>query len=92
LKELPLSRSADVEWVEPAGRARVRVDHHEVGLRTGTIHELLHVVLSEALGAFDDGLGEEIILAFESRLDQRISVSKRRAAWWRKAINEKLPK
>lgn len=92
LKALPLSRSADCEWVEPGGHAKMRVDPHEVGLRTGTIHELIHVALNESLAGFDDDMAEEIICAFEVRLNTRISLSKRRVAWWRKAISGKLRK
>jgi hypothetical protein len=92
VKELPLSHSADVQWVEPDGRARIRVDSHEVGLRTGVIHELLHPVLDGTLDPFDNELAEEIICAFEARLNTRISLSKRRVEWWRKSINGKLPK
>jgi len=89
---LPMTHSAECSWAEPAGRANIRVDAHEVGVRTGTIHELLHVVLSEALSGFDDYLSEEIICALEVRLNMRISLSKRRVEWWRRAINKKLPK
>lgn len=92
LKALPLSRSADCEWVEPGGHARMRVDPHEVGLRTGVVHELLHVALNETLERFDEDMAEEIICAFELRLNKRIALSKRRVAWWRAAINGKLPK
>jgi hypothetical protein len=92
LKAMPMSRSADVSWVEPDGRARVRVDHHEVGLRTGTLHELLHVVLNGALDGFDEDMAEEAVCAIEARMNTRISMSKRRVAWWRKAITGKLPK
>ena len=92
LKALPLSRSADCEWVEPDGHARMRVDPHEVGLRTGVVHELLHVALNETLIAFDEDMAEEIICAFEARLNKRISTSKRRVAWWRTAVSSKLKK
>jgi hypothetical protein len=92
LKALPLSRSADCEWVEPGGHARMRVDPHQTGLLTGVVHELLHVALSETLAAFDEDLSEEIICALEVRLTTRISLSKRRVAWWRKAITGKLPR
>lgn len=92
LKALPISRSADCEWVEPDGHAKMRVDPHEVGLRTGTVHELLHVALNETLAAFDEHLAEEVVCAFEARLNARISNSKRRVAWWRRAINGKLPR
>ena len=92
IKELPVSRSAEVEWVEPHGRARVNVDSHEVTIRAGTLHELLHVVLGQDLEKFDETLTEAIILAFEQEIDQRISRSPRRKSWWRKAIASKLPK
>jgi hypothetical protein len=92
LKALPISRSADCEWVEPDGHAKMRVDPHKVGLRTGTIHELMHVALNDTLADFDEDLSEEIICAFETRMNTRISESKRRIAWWRKAISGKLRK
>lgn len=92
VKKLPLSRSADVEWVEPHGRARVQVDDHEVTVRSGAIHELLHVVLHGDLAAFGDDTSEEIICSLESAIDRRISLSNGRRAWWRKAIKGKLPK
>lgn len=91
-KELPVSRSAEVEWTEPRGRVRVGVDHHEVTIRAGTLHELLHVVLDKELEPFDEALSEAVVLAFEEAIDRRISLSTRRKAWWRKAINGKLPK
>jgi hypothetical protein len=65
LKALPMSRSADCEWVEPDGHAKMRVDPHEVGLRTGAVHELLHVVLNDTLSVFDESLAEQVVCAFE---------------------------
>jgi hypothetical protein len=84
---LPLAKSADVEWSESGGKARVRIDNHDVGLRPGVLHELLHVVLDESLRQFSDELQEPAIEAWERLMDIRISKSKRRLAWWRKTID-----
>ena len=92
LRPLPPSRSAQCEWLEPGGHAKMVVDPQQIGLLTGTIHELLHVALHETLVAFDDNVAEEIISALEAVLVDRISLSKRRVAWWRKAISGKLRK
>lgn len=86
----PVSRdlAADIEWTE-GGRAKIRVDGHELGLRPATIHELLHLVLDKAMESFDEPLAEEIVLAFEKRLDARIALSRRRSAWWGKTLRRK---
>ena len=77
--------SAEVEW-ESGGKAKVKVDTDDVGLRPGVIHELLHVVLDKDLEVFDSEIEEKIILALEKALDVNISKSKRRIAWWRKNL------
>jgi len=82
---LPPPLAADVTWTD-AGKAHLRIDDHDVGLRPGVLHELMHVVLEEELRAFADPLAEEFVLALERLMDQRISSSRRRLAWWRKEI------
>jgi len=89
--QLPGKVAADVEWAGN-GKAKVRVDDHETSVRAGVIHELLHVVLDDTLEPFDDYLAEDIVLALERTIDRRVALSPRRLAWWRKAINGKLPK
>lgn len=81
--------SADVHWSESGGKAQVRVDNHDVGLRPGVLHELMHVVLDESLSPFGDELQESAIEAWERLLDVRISKSKARLAWWRVNIDAK---
>ena len=89
LAELPHDRSADVEWT-PQGRTRVRVDHFDVGIRPGVLHELLHTVLDRELSNFDKKLSEKIIETFEDEMNARILQSKRRLAWWRREIERRL--
>lgn len=84
--------AAQVEWAEDGTNAKIRVDAHEVAIRSGIIHELLHVVLFSEIDRFDAHLGEELVLALEKYLDRRIAVSRRRSLWWRKALNKKLKK
>ena len=66
-------------------RPKIRVDEHQVGVRTAVIHELLHIVLDEEMGRVR--LSEEIIIeALEEALELRIARSRRRVAWWRRHL------
>jgi len=91
LKNLPDHVAADVTWAGE-GKAKIRVDGHKVGVRTAVIHELLHVVLDQEMTAFDDSVEELIVEALEDLMDRKINNSRRRIAWWRRAIAEKLRK
>lgn len=91
LTELPMGKVADVEWVGD-GLRKIRVDHHNDGLRPAVLHELLHSVLDEPLEMFDEMCVEETVRGFERLLNERICKSRRRLAWWRQAIDGKLPK
>ena len=91
LTHLPESKLADIAWEENT-KARIRVDGNRIGVLVGVVHELLHYVLDADMQSFDDEVEEEIIVALEKALIERITASKRRLAWWRKAISQKLPK
>jgi len=89
LTELPMGKVADVEWVGDGPR-KIRMDHHNDGLRPATLHELLHSVLDDSLSGFDELCSEEIVRSLEGLLDQRICKSRRRLAWWRREIEARL--
>lgn len=91
LAKLPMGKVADVEWIGDGPR-KIRMDHHNDGLRPAALHELLHSVLDESLEMFDELCGEETIRGLERLLNERICKSRRRLAWWRKAIDGKLPR
>lgn len=92
LVKLPSPLTAHVEWVSN-GRASVQVDPHEVTIRMGVLHELLHVVLQDHDDPFprlDPELSEACIEGLESLMERFISESPGRKSWWRKAIDKKL--
>lgn len=91
LASLPPGLQADVTYGSQT-RAKIRVDNDKVGMVVGVVHELLHVVLDEDLKNFEHEVEEPIIVALEAVLAERITSSRRRYAWWRKAIAQKLPK
>ena len=86
LANLPNEFCADVVLGD---RPKIRVDSHQIGVRTAVIHELLHVVLDEDLIRFEP-VEEVLIEALEAAVNKRISGSRRRVAWWRNAIDRKL--
>ena len=89
LTELPMGKVADVTWTGEGVR-KIRMDHHNDGLRPATLHELLHSVLDDSLVGFDELCSEEIVRGLERLLDQRICKSMRRLEWWRKNIEARL--
>ena len=86
VRPMPGETAADVEWSDARSKARVRLDDHEVAVRAGVLHELMHVVLEDALSGFDSELAEQIILALEKHMDARVARSRRRRLWWRSQI------
>ena len=85
VRELPILTSADVSWTSET-KAKMRVDNHEVALRAGVLHELIHFVLDDQLRAFDEQLQEPVVEALEAAMDMRIAMSKSRRHWWRREI------
>ena len=96
LKEL--RTGAEVEW-EENGPIKAAIDPFAVGHLVGILHELMHIVLEKELAPFAEygpkrkqEPAEIALVAWELVLSKEIFGSPRRKAWWRKAINGKLPK
>jgi len=85
--------AAMVEWTEN-GPIKAKIDPLTSSQLSGAVHELAHPLLEKVLEPLDDRNGELAELAmdaWEAAICVHIESSPARKAWWRKAINRKLP-
>ena len=103
LKMKPLNNAAQVEWTDN-GPIKAEIDPLVISHISGVVHEVAHTILEKemacfaeywrnpATGKLEEDLGELAMNAWEDALLKFISSHRRRKAWWRQAINGKLPK
>lgn len=103
LKMKALHNAAEVEWTDN-GLIHAKVDPLVISHIAGVVHEVSHIVLEKELSCFaeywknpatgriEEDLGEIAMNAWEEALLKHISSHKGRKAWWRRAIQSKLPK